>query len=150
MQLLEEGRTYRAVAKTVHASLSSVVRWHQAYRKNGRDGLKSQPVPGRPSLLSAAQKRKLVQMLGKGSLSAGYPSEMWTLKRIGQMIRKQFGVRYRISSLWYLMLNLGWSCQKPTKRAKQRQEAEIRYWREHVWPHIKKGQRAWSPFGLPG
>lgn len=83
-------------------------------------------------------------------MALGYWTDVWTLKRIGEVIRKQFGVRYRLSSLWYLMTNLGWSCQKPTKRAKERREAEIRYWKRHVWPHIKKGRKAWSPFGLPG
>ena len=36
------------------------------------------------------------------------------------------------------------------KKAKERREQAIRYWKYHVWPHIKKGRSAWSPFGLPG
>jgi transposase len=150
IRLLKAGRTYRAVAEEVQASLSSVVRWHQAYRKSGRGALKPRSIPGRPCLLSAGQKQRLVKTLSRGALEAGYSTELWTLKRIGEVIRKRFGIRYGISNLWYLMTHLGWSCQKPTKRAKERQEAEIRYWRHHVWPHIKKGRSAWSPFGLPG
>jgi len=130
--------------------MSSLVRWRQAYRKNGRSGLKSKPHPGRPPRLSDKQKKTLVRVLVKGPLEAGYQTDLWTLKRIGQVVRKNFQVRYCIGSLWNLMDGLGWSCQKPQKRARERREQAIRYWKRHVWPHIKKGQSAPSPLGLPG
>jgi len=148
--LLKQGQPFRAVAAQTHASLSSVVRWHQAYQKTGRDGLRPKQTPGRPCLLSKRQKQKLLRVLIQGPLEAGYPTEVWTLKRIGGLIRKHFGVHYSTSNLWYLMDGLGWSCQKPTKRAKERREEAIRYWKRSVWPHIKKGRRAWSPFGFHG
>jgi len=142
--------TFRAVAAQTHASLSSVVRWNQAYQKRGRGGLRSKRTPGRPSRLSLVEKRELIQILSKGPLEAGYLTQAWTLPRIGAVIQKRFRIHYSNSNLWYLMQNLGWSCQKPTKKAKERREAEIRYWKHHVWPHIKKGHSAWSPLGLPG
>lgn len=40
IRLLRKGMTFRAVAAQTHASLSSVVRWHQAYQKQGRGGLR--------------------------------------------------------------------------------------------------------------
>jgi transposase len=150
IRLLKQGHTYRSVAKEVGASTSSVVRWQQAYRKKGRAGLKPKPHMGRPPLLSNGQKKALVHILAKGPLEAGYWTDVWTLKRIGQIVRKKFRVKYCISNLWYLMDNLGWSCQVPTQKAKERREEEIRYWKRHVWPHIKKGRSAWSPLGLPG
>lgn len=150
IRLLESGQPHRAVAAKLHASLSSVVRWQQAYRKDGKGGLKPKRQLGRPCALKPGKRRKLLKVLAKGALEAGYLTDVWTLKRIGQIIRKNFGIRYSTSNLWYLMNNLGWSCQKPAKKAKERREAEIRYWKEHVWPHIKKGRRAWSPFGFSG
>lgn len=150
IQLLKQGRTYRSVAQELNASLSSVVRWHQSYRKKGKMGLSSKPHPGRTPLLSLSQKKSLVRVLVKGALKAGYWTDIWTLNRIGQIVRKRFGLRYCTGSLWNLMQNLGWSCQIPSKRAKERHEEKIRYWKHHVWPHIKKGRSAWSPLGLPG
>jgi len=150
VRLLKQGRTYRSVAQKVSASTSSVVRWQQAYRKNGRAGLKPKLHPGRPPLLSEKQKKALVRILVKGPQEAGYWTDVWTLKRIGRIVKKNFGVRYCIGSLWNLMDGLGWSCQVPTKKARERREREIRYWKRHVWPHIKKGHSAWSPLGLPG
>ena len=150
VRLLKQGRTYRSVAQEVGASSSSVVRWQQAYWKKGRAGLKSKPHMGRPPLLSEGRKKALVRILVKGPLEAGYSTDLWTLKRIGQLVRKNFRVRYCTGSLWNLMDGLGWSCQKPQKKARERREEAIRYWKRRVWPHIKKGRSAWSPLGLPG
>jgi transposase len=150
VRLLKQGRTYRSVAEKLNASLSSVVRWYQAYRKKGRSGLKARPNTGRPPLLLERQKKSLVQILVKGPLEAGYSTDLWTLKRIGQVVRKNFRVNYCVSNLWNLMERLGWSCQKPQKRAKERREQAIRYWKQRVWPHIKKGQTAPGPPGIPG
>lgn len=138
VRLLRQGRTYRSIAEELNASTSSVVRWHRAYREKGRFGLKPKPHPGRPPLLSEEQKKTLVRILAEGPLVAGYLTDVWTLKRIGQIVRKNFGVRYCTGSLWNLMNGLGWSCQKPTKRARERKEWAIRHWKHQVWPHIKK------------
>lgn len=147
--LLKTGRPYRSVATEVGASLSSVVRWHQTYRKRGLRGLRPKPNPGRPPLLTEKYKQKLVRILSRGSLEAGYSTDVWTLKRIGQVIQKHFGICYCTGNLWRLMDSLGWSCQKPTQKARERNEAALRYWKRTV-SHIKKGPKAWSPVGFSG
>ena len=63
IELLEQGHSHRAVAKMVHSSLSSVVRWQQAYRAEGQEGLRSVPALGRPPMLSEKEKKKLVSSL---------------------------------------------------------------------------------------
>ncbi len=149
VRLLKQGHGYHEVAEKLDASISSLVRWQQAYRKKGLVGLKPKPRPEKPSRLSDKQKKTLVRLLVKGPLEAGYSTDVWTLKRIGKVVRKHFRVDYCLSSLWYLMDDLGWSCQVPTKKARERREAEIRYWKQHVWPHIKKGRSALGPLGFP-
>ena len=138
IHLLEEGHSYRAVAAQVHSSLSSVIRWQQEYRKNGKDGLQSKPTPGRPPRLSQQQKKKLLDILVRGSLAYGYQTDLWTLQRVRDVIVEQFGVRYSIPHCWQLMTGFGWSCQRPVKRAKERDEEAIRKWKRWVWPQLKK------------
>jgi transposase len=82
-------------------------------------------------------------------MEAGFMTDLWTLKRIRQVIRREFGVRYTITNVWKLMQSLGWSCQKPDKRARERNEAAVRDWQQQVWPRIKKNRTTWSPFSLP-
>jgi transposase len=138
MRLLEAGHSYRSVAEEVEASLSSIVRWQQSYQQEGTKGLRPRASPGRPALLSAKQKEKVVQILVRGPLAAGYQTDLWTLRRIREVIAREFGIRYSLANCWKLMRALGWSCQKPEKRARERNEAAIRRWKRSVWPHIKK------------
>lgn len=135
---IKTGESFRAVASVMRASLSSVVRWCQAHRKKGTLGLNSRPTPGRPSRLSAPQKRRLEKVLARGPLKAGYSTDLWTLKRVGEIVRNEFDVSYTLPNLWHVMAGLGWSCQKPEKRARDRDEAAIRHWKRYRWPHIKK------------
>ena len=149
VRLLKAGKPYRAVAMTVGASLSSVVRWQQSYRSNGKRGLRVKPSPGRTPLLNQRQKERLARLLLQGPLEAGYTTNLWTLRRIGELIRREFGISYTIANVWKLMRAMGWSCQKPSKRDRERNEKAIRYWKQHVWPRIKKNRSTWSPLGLP-
>jgi len=144
--LLRAGQAYRQVARVLGASLSSVVRWHQAYRRAPRTGLRARPIPGRPPRLTKAQQARLRQLLLRGARAAGYPTELWTLKRIAALIATQFGVRYSPVGVWKLLREgLGWSWQKPERRALQRDEAAIEHWKSHEWPWIKKRRATWGP-----
>lgn len=143
--LLKAGQSYRYVASKLKASLSSVVRWFQAYRKKGEAGLRPKPAPGRPPKLSKSQKQKLIRILVRGPLSEGYSTNLWTLKRIARAIEKHFGVRYHQGHVWWLMIGLDWSWQKPERRAIERDEEAIARWKRQEWPRIKKNKKTWRP-----
>jgi transposase len=142
ISLLKSGMSFREVGEQVGCSLSSVVRWNQAYRQCGWRGLQPKPNLGRPALLSPRQKRQLQEILLRGPMTLGYPTELWTLKRVGEIVARRFGIRYSVSNLWKLMRSLGWSCQKPEKRARERDERAIAHWKRYRWPHIKKRRAA--------
>ena len=73
--------------------------------------------------------------------SFGYSTELWTLQRIALLIEKEFGVHYHIGHVWKLMSHeLGWSCQKPERRATERDEEAIERWKKKTWPAIKKNR----------
>lgn len=148
--LLRRGYTFRDVAERLDASLSSVVRWFQNYRRSGRHGLASRSTPGRPCRLNNRQLVRLGDLLTRGAQASGYPNELWTLRRIGAIVEKTFGVCYCESAIWRLLASeLRWSAQKPERRAIQRDEAAIAYWKRFVWPHIKKGLEATRTPGIP-
>jgi transposase len=149
IRLLKAGKTLSAVARTVSASVSSVFRWDETYRQKGLKGLRPRPTPGRPPKLSPSQKKRLVTLLLKGPLAAGYRTDLWTLTRIAQLIRRRWGVAYHPCHVWKLLTSVGWSCQKPERRALQRDDAAIASWKRHRWPHIKKRRATWGPSGLP-
>jgi transposase len=136
--LLRSGKTYQSVAATLNASISSVVRWAQCFRKGGKEALRPRPTPGQPPRLSASQKRKLLRLLERGALAAGYSTDLWTLPRITKLIERNFGVRYHPGHVWRVMLSLEWTWQKPERRSVERDEEAIAHWKRYTWPRIKK------------
>ncbi len=148
--LLRAGHTYQKVASLMKSSLSSVVRWAQAFRSGGRKALQPKPTAGRPPRLSESQFATLERVLAAGAMKAGYSTELWTLRRIAAVIEGRFGVVYRLPSVrWMLMRRLHWSWQKPERRAIQRDEKAIACWKRTVWPDIKKRPAAARSSGLP-
>jgi transposase len=147
--LLRKGLNLSAVAAKVGCSVSSVFLWREAYRKQGEGGLRAKAAPGRPSRLDQRQKQALTRVLLQGALSCGYPTDLWTTRRVAEVIEKRFRVDYHPNHLWRLLQALGWSCQKPATRARERDEDAIAHWKRYRWPHIKKRRKAWRPSGVP-
>lgn len=148
--LLKRGHPYQAVARMVQSSISSLVRWMQSFRRRGKAGLKPRPTPGRPREMTARQQRQLIVVLKAGARAAGYPTEMWTARRVAEQIRRHWGIEYHPGHVWKLLVGLGWSCQKPERRALQRNESKIRQWKQTQWPRIKKSPRPARSSGFPG
>ena len=138
LDLLQQGLNSSEVARRVGATRQSVNRWHREARTTKSSKPKSRKRPGRPSLLSTAKQRRLAKALKRGAYANGYAEDYWTLDRIAHVIWNLFGIRYRTSSVWYLMQRVGWSSQKPQRRSLARNEQEIAHWKHYVWPQIKK------------
>lgn len=143
-KLLLQGMSIEQVADTVEASTSAVGRWKQVVEREGLEGLNVKPAPGRPPRLSSAERRRLEALLRKGPRAAGMASDAWTCPRVARLIAEQFGVTYHPDHVRRILDALGWSCQKPEQRARERDEAAIAAWRACEWPRIKKGAAAAS------
>jgi transposase len=128
-KLLLQGKGICEAAGLVGASPSSVHRWKEALKKGGPDALKAKPHQGRRCRLSGRQKKQLLKILLKGPLAAGFPTDLWSCRRVAEVIERIFGVRYHPDHVWYILRSLGWSCQKPERSARERDEKVIQRWR---------------------
>ena len=135
---LQEGKTQVAVAKALGTSEASVSRWREAYEHNGETALVAKPHPGKPSRLTAAQRQRLAKLLLQGARKHGYSTELWTLARVAELIAMKFGVEYHPGHVWHVLQGMGWSSQKPERRARERDEEAIATWRREDWPGIRK------------
>ncbi len=140
--LLKAGHRQAEVARRVDAYPTSVKRWWEAYRKNGEGGLAAKPVPGRPSKLTARQRKLLVARLLKGAKANGFSTDLWTCPRIAQVIEVRYSVHYHVDHIVRLMGSLGFSAQKPEKQAAERDEERIARWVAKDWTRIKKSRKA--------
>ncbi len=136
--LLRHGQPPIQAAQQVGVTPQSVRRWQRDTQRPKPKRQLQRRAPERPSRLTTAQQRHLLQALTRGAYAYGYAEDYWTLDRIGHLIWELFRVRYRASSVWYLLQRLGWSCQKPQRRSLARDDAAIAHWKHYVWPHIKK------------
>ncbi len=136
--LVEQGMRQADVARAVGTSRASVTRWCQAFDRRGEKGLAAKPHPGGRSRLTERQRQRLVRLLVQGPRKHGYHTELWTLARVAEVIDEHFGVVYHPSQVWRILRAMRWSCQKPERRARERDEEAIRRWHQEDWPRIKK------------
>jgi transposase len=138
VRLLGQGHPPVEVARMVGANRRSVRRWKAAYRKKGRPALEARPASGRPPKLPTPQMRRLERQLLRGAKAAGFATDLWTCPRVAHLIEQRFRVHYHVDHIGRLLHALGWSPQKPARRAVERDEEEIRRWIKQTWPALKK------------
>jgi transposase len=147
IDLLKAGASVTDVARRLGCSHSSVILWRDAVRRRGPTALQAKPAAGRPPKLSARQRARLPRLLLRGAGAWGFETDLWTTRRIATVIRREFGVPLHRAHVGRVLASLGWSCQKPERRAIERDEAAIDRWKRYRWTAIKKRG---APEGPPG
>jgi transposase len=138
-KLLRTGRLSQAeIARQLGVSRATVSDWAKRLASGGLRALHRRKAPGRPARLTRDDQTALRRLLRRGAAAAGFPTDRWTLRRVAQVIQREFGVRYHPNSLHRLLEHLGWSVQQPLPRASERDETLIRAWLAQDWPRIKK------------
>ena len=139
-RLLLGGVAQAEVARRVRVTRTTVSEWNAKLRAGGLKSLQRRP-RGRPAGLDIGQRRTLVRHLKAGALAAGFATELWTLARVGKLIEQRFGRAYSESQVWRILMALGFSCQRPSGRALERNEPAIKQWKLKRWPVLKKTLR---------
>lgn len=102
------------------------------------EALRSHPALGAKSRLTPEQLAGLPSLLARGAEAYGFRGNVWTYPRIAAVIKQVLGVKYYPNHIPRILHKIGWSRQKPRRRATQRDEAVIARWREKEWPNIMK------------
>jgi transposase len=149
IRLWKGGQTPSAVARQLKVVRQTVARWVQQYRSQGKAGLRKAGRAERKPSLSVRDRQRLTALLRRGPERLGYQTPLWTCPGVADLIEREFGVRYHPGHVWKLLIALGWSPQRPTGRARERNEEQIAHWKKKVWPEIKKSPagRAHSDLG---
>src|SRR5262249_20829287 len=142
VDLLDQGVATTLVARFLGVHRTSVYRWRQAATQ-GPQALAAQPHPHRPPQLSDPQLRRLEALLAQGAAAHGWPNHLWTGARVAAVIRRHFRIGYHHDHVGrFLRQRLGWTPQKPRRRARERDEAAIRRWQSEDFPLIARAARA--------
>ena len=138
--MFARGATQADVARELEVSRQSVSRWYADWRAGGAGALKAAGRAGRMPRLTEAQLRQVDRALRRGPRAHGFGTDLWTLDRVATVIEAETGVRYHPGHVWKLLRDkLGWSRQRPARRAVERDDEAIARWVATDWPRIKRG-----------
>ena len=115
----------------------------QGVAAGGRAALRTAGRAGRQPKLTEAQLARVEKALAKGAEANGYPTDVWTLPRVAEVIERVTGVAYHPGHVWYILRDqLDWTWQRPARRAIERNDEAIEQWVKKRWPQLKKGPGA--------
>jgi transposase len=137
-ELHQAGWKQTAIADALGVSQGAVSQWLKRAKTDGVEALRSQPIPGAPRRLSSEQLAQLPSRLNRGAEAYGFRGHVWTGGRVREVIRTEFGVLYSERQAERLLKQIGWSPQKPVRRARQRDEAKGASFKEDRWPTLKE------------
>lgn len=136
----KEGKPQIWVAKHFNVSRPTVHDWYHRWNKKGINALKATKPSGVKPKLLKSKLAPVEKILLRGPLKSGYPTDLWTLPRIAEVIKKETMISYHPGHVSKIMHMLGWSSQRPVRRARERDEKVIAEWKKTTWPAIvKKG-----------
>jgi transposase len=141
--MFRRGKSQAEVAQALGVSRESVSKWYGLWSTGGRAALAGAGRAGRLPRLSDAQLADVVTALKRGPRANGFATEMWTLSRVADVIEARTGVHYGATQTWTILRErLGWTRQRPARRALERDDDAIATWVAQEWPRIKKAPGA--------
>ena len=139
---VQEGCTPPQAARFLGVHLRTVQRWTASFRQHGDDGLTAKPHTGAsPKLTDEQQFEVLAWILCYKPSSFGFRGELWTSRRLREIIQQRFGVTFNSNYLCAWLRQRGLSPQKPRRHPRERNQAAIDAWLDQDWTRIKKSGR---------
>jgi transposase len=137
-----EGDSIEDVADFLEVTPRSVRRWMAAFANQGWEGLNAGPVPGRPRKLTSTQEKIVLRWLQDSPTRLGFATELWTCRRLTQLIQEEWGIRFNPEYLPRWLRARGFTPQKPQRVPRERNPEVIAAWLATEWPRIKKKRSA--------
>jgi transposase len=137
-ELHQQGWKQEAIADALGVTQGAVSQWLTRAKEHGVEALRRRKAPGAKPRLTPEQKAQIPEWLKQGPEAFGFRGEVWTRERVATVIRRKFGVSYHPVHVGRMLKALGWTRQKPVRRARQRDEEAITHWREERWPELQK------------
>ena len=137
VELMEEGEAPKIIARILGVTVNSLYKWRKMHRERG--SLEFGPRSGRPRRLSDEQLEILRRLLLRGATAFGWHNDLWTSKRVVEVIRKHFNIEFSRPHVWVILTQyLGWSAQRPIQQLRERNDIEIERWKVEDFPRILK------------
>ncbi|MGH9120684.1 MAG: winged helix-turn-helix domain-containing protein, partial [Acidimicrobiales bacterium] len=133
------------IASELGVAHQTVSDWHEKWMVGGKSALKAAGRAGRPPKVGPAELAKVERALERGPKANGFATDLWTLARVADVIESTTGVRYHPGHVWRVLRLMGWSRQRPARRAVERDDEAIERWVNDRWPQVKKTPKPGTP-----
>ena len=138
--LVENGATHMQAALAVGVHRGTISRWCGAFRRNGASGIekgKRGRRVGDQLILTEVEARRVQGWIAnKCPDQMQLPFALWTAQAARELIHKEFGKTFGLSTVQLYLKRWGFSAQKPLTRATQRDPQKIAAWLEQDYPWI--------------
>ena len=138
IRMLKAGQPQGVVANLLGVHRGTLWRWQRSVESGGAAAIAARPHLGARPRLSLQQRAQLAELLTQDPTEHGWPTSLWTGRRVAELIRRHFAVRYHPAHVLRVLRSMGLSRQKPQLYARERDEAAIAHWRRYRWPALKK------------
>jgi len=135
-EMLKQGMKKSVISKKLEVNHKTVYNWSVKLEQSVDWHDRKQP--GSKGKLTEEQKEKLKKIIGSGPRSYGYDTDLWTLKRISEVIWKEFDVEYNTTHIWRVLKNIGYSAQIPVAVAMEKNPEYVKEWLEKNYPEYVK------------
>ena len=133
-----EGVSQAEIARELGVAHQTVSDWHDVFLEGGKEALRGAERAGRRPKVSAEDLERVEEALARGPRANGFPTELWTLARVAEVIEQTTGVHYHPGHVWRVLRQMGWSRQRPSRQAIERNDEAVEAWVNERWPRVKK------------
>ena len=142
VKAIKGGQCATDIAKVLGLNRRTVYEWMAKYLSGGQKALMAKPIAGRPPKLTTEQMQWIAKTVGNDTpLQYEFEFALWTLKIIGHLVNREFGLSLSVATVSRVMKLLGFTPQKPLYQAWLQDEKLVRQWEQELYPLIRKEQR---------
>jgi transposase len=139
IKMVHSGYKVQDVAEHFGVSVRSVFKWLAAFSEAGQEGLRAKGGAGRPPKVSQEQMRQIAWTVRDHTPNQlGFESGLWTLRLIGEVIKRDLGLSLSKPTLSKVMAELGFTPQRPLHRAYEQDPVRVQGWLDTDLPALRQ------------
>ncbi len=143
VKMVRSGFSVSDVAHFFGVSTRAVFKWLSVFAQSGQNGLLAKEGAGRPPKVSPEQMQWIASAVRNHTPNQlRFEFGLWTLRLIGQLIERQFGMTLSLPTLGKIMAQLGFTTQRPLYRAYQQDATLVQRWLTDDLPALRARAKA--------
>ena len=141
--MVRSGYSVGDVAEFFGVSTRAVFKWLSAFAEGGQNGLLAKDGAGRPPKIKPEQMQWIASAVRNNTPNQlRFEFGLWTLRLIGQLIEREFGMTLSLPTLGKVMAQLGFTAQRPLYRAYQQDATLVEHWLVDGLPALRARAKA--------